>query len=69
MDFGKIKEKNSNVRAISNQPASVLQNWNPYVKKAERGGSVDYQKPNKSVPFKPLAAQVVSKNKPATNAQ
>merc|ERR1712045_1088594 len=60
-DISKIKDawKNTKPKPVNNL------NWNPYVKKAVRGGSVEFgHSKNRSAPFKPLMAKAVSIIKP-----
>lgn len=67
MTFGKLNDVSKIQDAWKNpKPVNNL-NWNPYVKKAVRGGSVEFShSKNRSAPFKPLMAKAVSiiKSKP-----
>ena len=74
MTFGNVSEISKIKDAWKNtkpKPVNNL-NWNPYVKKAVRGGSVEFSPPakNRSAPFKPLLARAVSikKSKPVQAA-
>ena len=66
MTFGKVSDMSRIKDAWKNpKPKPVNLNWNPYVKKAVRGGSVEVNhSPNRSAPFKPLMAKAVSIIKP-----
>lgn len=61
-NISKIKDAWKNTKPVNNL------SWNPYVKKAVRGSSVEFSSPvkNRSAPFKPLLARAVSikKSKP-----
>ena len=66
MTFGKVTDI-SKIKAARKNPKPVNNlNWNPYIKKAVRGGSVEFASPakNRSAPFKPLLARAVSIKKP-----
>ena len=71
MNFSKTNEQIDTVL----KPTSPIQhNWNPYLKKAERGGSVELtsrRSQNRSAPFKPLLSRAVSikKSRPASIVQ
>ena len=67
MTFGNVTNISKiNAAWKSNTKPVVNLNWNPYVKKAVRGGSVEFSSPakNRSGPFKPLLARAVSIKKP-----
>ena len=68
MAFGKVNDSTRIKDAWRNpNPVKINLNWNPYVKKAVRGGSVEFEhSKNRSAPFKPLMAKAVSiiKSKP-----
>ena len=67
MTFGSIPVVAKDTRQCQKPKPTVNLNWNPYIKKAARGSSVDLA-PNRSAPFKPIMAASPLKIRP-TNKQ